>query len=93
MKQSGLRRASYYLTFGLLAISFRPASGQQPPTATAPAAPANTANLPQPKNWTAVEDHQNMMEQLGIKALRPGPSGNEKAISPCKSSHFTLYSG
>ncbi len=29
--------------------------------------------------WTAVEDHQNMMDQLGIKALRPGPSGNESA--------------
>src|SRR5215475_12961466 len=28
-------------------------------------------------NWTAAEDHQNMMDQLGIKALRPGPSGNE----------------
>lgn len=28
-------------------------------------------------NWTAKEDHQNMMDQLGIKALRPGPSGNE----------------
>ena len=34
---------------------------------------------PTPKNWTAAEDHQNMMEQLGIKALRPGPSGNEQA--------------
>jgi hypothetical protein len=29
--------------------------------------------------WTAAEDHQNMMDQLGIKALRPGPSGNESA--------------
>src|SRR5580693_4365444 len=29
------------------------------------------------QDWTAAEDHQNMMEQLGIKALRPGPSGNE----------------
>ena len=29
-------------------------------------------------NWTAAQDHQNMMDQLGIKALRPGPSGNEK---------------
>jgi lysophospholipase L1-like esterase len=29
-------------------------------------------------NWTAEQDHQNMMDQLGIKALRPGPSGNEK---------------
>ncbi len=34
---------------------------------------------PEPKTWTAAEDHQNMMEQLGIKALRPGPSGNEQA--------------
>jgi hypothetical protein len=32
-----------------------------------------------PVNWTAAEDHQNMMGQLGIKALRPGPSGNESA--------------
>jgi hypothetical protein len=24
-----------------------------------------------------IEDHQNMMAQLGIRALRPGPSGNE----------------
>jgi lysophospholipase L1-like esterase len=30
-----------------------------------------------PLNWTAEQDHQNMMDQLGIKALRPGPSGNE----------------
>lgn len=35
--------------------------------------------IPEPKNWTAAEDHRNMMEQLGIKALRPGPSGNEAA--------------
>src|SRR6516165_3331308 len=33
----------------------------------------------EPKNWTAAEDHQNMMQQLGIKALRPGPSGTETA--------------
>jgi hypothetical protein len=31
------------------------------------------------KEWTAAEDHRNMMEQLGIKALRPGPSGTETA--------------
>lgn len=30
-------------------------------------------------NWTSQQDHQNMMDQLGIKALRPGPSGNESA--------------
>src|SRR5262252_8967550 len=29
--------------------------------------------------WTAAQDHQNMMAQLGIRTLRPGPSGNESA--------------
>jgi hypothetical protein len=33
----------------------------------------------EPKGWTTGEDHQNMMNQLGIKKLRPGPSGNENA--------------
>ena len=32
-----------------------------------------------PVMFTADQDRQNMMDQLGIKALRPGPSGNEKA--------------
>ncbi len=35
----------------------------------------------QPMSWTADQDHQNMMDQLGIKALRPGPSGDEKAAN------------
>ena len=35
--------------------------------------------VPQPKEWTAAEDHRQMMEQLGIRSLRPGPSGNEQA--------------
>ncbi|MFY9853126.1 MAG: hypothetical protein WAK26_04510, partial [Terracidiphilus sp.] len=35
--------------------------------------------VPLPLILTADQDHQNMMDQLGIKALRPGPSGNEKA--------------
>src|SRR5262245_52969525 len=33
----------------------------------------------EPASWTAAEDHQNMMDQVGIKKLRPGPSGNEDA--------------
>jgi hypothetical protein len=36
---------------------------------------ASVANEPKP--WTAADDHQNMMAQLGIRRLRPGPSGNE----------------
>ena len=34
---------------------------------------------PTPVKFTAEQDHQNMMDQLGIKSLRPGPSGNESA--------------
>jgi hypothetical protein len=44
---------------------------------------AVSANLAgQPKaatNWSAEQDHQNMLDQLGIRSLRPGPSGNESA--------------
>jgi hypothetical protein len=29
--------------------------------------------------FTAEQDHQNMMDQLGIKQVRPGPSGDESA--------------
>jgi hypothetical protein len=34
---------------------------------------------PDTSNWTTADDHRQMMEQLGIKALRPGPSGNPSA--------------
>ena len=36
-------------------------------------------SAPPPVTFTAEQDHQNMIDQLGIKALRPGPSGNENA--------------
>src|ERR1019366_4138601 len=57
----------------LLSISL---PGQQ---TAQPAPAANVANTPASMSWTAVQDHQNMMDQLGIKALRPGPNGNETA--------------
>lgn len=39
---------------------------------------AKAQNTP-PANFTAEQDHQNMMKQLGIKTLRSGPSGDESA--------------
>src|SRR3954449_10994172 len=39
----------------------------------------SAAQSPPPMNWTTAEDHQNMMAQLGIRRLRPAPSGNESA--------------
>jgi hypothetical protein len=36
----------------------------------------------EPLTWTTQQDHQNMKDQLGIKTLRPGPSGNAAAGAP-----------
>src|SRR5262245_2371292 len=44
-----------------------------------PAAFGQQADVPQPVTFTTQEDHRNMLEQLGITRLRPGPSGNESA--------------
>ena len=66
----------------MLALSAGAIGKQQPPAAQAPppAAAAPPAGPPPNPNAAATaEDHRNMMEQLGIKALRPGPSGNESA--------------
>ena len=48
------------------------------PQPLAALAPAPSGTLP-PLMWTAPEDHRNMMQQLSIKALRPGPSGQDAA--------------
>jgi len=40
---------------------------------------AQEAKPPGIVTFTTREDHQNMLEQLGITKLRPGPSGNERA--------------
>ena len=48
------------------------ALAQQPPTA-----PLQSGG--ESRNWTTADDHRNMMEQLGIRTLRPGPSGNEQS--------------
>jgi hypothetical protein len=40
-----------------------------------------TSALPAQAALTADQDHKNMMDQLGIEALRPGPSGNENAVN------------
>lgn len=34
---------------------------------------------PEPKDWTAAQDHQDMLQQLGIQSLRPGANGWAKA--------------
>lgn len=48
-------------------------------TATAQTSGIDSSRYPRPVTFTAQQDHDNMMQQLGIKALRPGPNGNESA--------------
>jgi lysophospholipase L1-like esterase len=63
----------------VLAFRFIAHAQFQPPPPQ-PIDPAKVPHgMPMPKTWTAAEDHQNMLEQLGITKLRPGPSGNEQA--------------
>src|SRR5579863_2752674 len=40
---------------------------------------ARSNSASEPMNWTSVQDHQKMMDQLGIKSLRPGRNGNPAA--------------
>jgi hypothetical protein len=42
-------------------------------------AAAQNSEAPPPVTFTAEQDHQNMMDQLGIRALRPGKSSDAKA--------------
>jgi len=46
---------------------------------TLPAQESATPAAPEPRAWTTEQDHRDMMAQLGIRKLRPGPSGNENA--------------
>ena len=39
----------------------------------------NGVSYPKPVNFTSQQNQENMMKQLGIKTLRPGPSGNPSA--------------
>ena len=39
----------------------------------------DTSKYPKPVIFTSQQNQENMMQQLGIKKLRPGPSGNESA--------------
>jgi hypothetical protein len=58
-----------------------------------PAVPVADVGKAEPLSWTAQQDHKNMMEQLGIKSLRPGPSGRSDApnsanYDPAKANPF-----
>lgn len=67
--------SSRWLAVGfLLAIPSNHVSGQTNST-------ANTNDSTAPLNWSASQDHRNMMQQLGITKLRPGRNGNANATN------------
>jgi hypothetical protein len=44
--------------------------------------PAGAVCAQQPPEWSTAQDHAQMMAQLGITALRPGRSGDDKGPNP-----------
>ena len=75
--RSGIAAAAGLFTFSVGVIAQQPATPQAP--AAPPAAPPAAGPPPSPNAAANAADHKNMMDQLGIKVLRPGPSGNEAA--------------
>src|SRR5512140_3237021 len=60
---------------------------------TTAASVTDAGKASEPLSWSAQQDHKNMMEQLGITRLRPGPSGqpgatNSANYDPTKASPF-----
>jgi hypothetical protein len=65
---------------GGLALAWAvPSLFSQQPAGQSDTAKADAAKAKEATAQAQARDHQNMMDQLGIKALRPGPSGTETA--------------
>jgi hypothetical protein len=56
-----------------------PSRAQQTSPTVPTSAASNASSTTGAKEWTTADDHRQMLQQLGITALRPGPSGNEQA--------------
>src|SRR5678815_4451900 len=87
--QSTARSLIVRFIFTVLALSIVPDASR----GQSPAVPVADASKAVPLSWTTQQDHKNMMEQLGIKSLRPGPSGrpdapNSANYDPAKANPF-----
>lgn len=84
-------RFSVLLSLSTALISIQSGLAQNNPPGT-PVPASSTTNAASPA-WTTQQDHKNMMEQLGITRLRPGPSGrtgatNSANYDPAKANPF-----
>jgi len=75
-KKTNMKSHSLLILLFATAIN---ASAQQTRSDSTVAPHSTSGSWPAPVTFTADQDHDNMMKQLGIKTLRPGPSGDEKA--------------
>jgi lysophospholipase L1-like esterase len=73
------RSGAPWKTTIVAALVVAPALGAQQPATLTPAERARADSALAAMRKATAEDHQQMMAQLGITALRPGPSGNESA--------------
>ena len=70
---------TFALTLSAQSASPQSARSAAPAPAGGAAVGGAAAGSPLPVAFTADEDRQNMMDQLGVRTLRPGPSGDDKA--------------
>jgi lysophospholipase L1-like esterase len=73
------RSGAPWQSMALAALVVAPALGAQQPATLTPAERARADSALAAMRQATAEDHQQMLKQLGITALRPGPSGNESA--------------
>ena len=76
MLAAAIRSIGWSVALALLAPAPAPLPAEAVPAAL-PDAP-DAAEQPPAREWTAQEDHQNMMDQLGIKTLRRGADGRNR---------------
>lgn len=65
----------------LFLIDMTPARAQESAAKPGDSGSGANSKLPPPVKMTAQQDHRRMMDLLGIKTLRPGPSGNPRAAN------------
>src|SRR3974390_820086 len=66
-----MQSQNYFVIFSVCAVLFAGQASRAQQTAE----PSTGARKPPPLNWSAEQDHRNMMKQLGIATLRPGAEG------------------
>ena len=76
-----MRFADIIVALSIAACAPPPVVSLAPATLPTTSPAVTNSQRPNPNAAATAADHVQMMEQLGIKALRPGPSGNESAAN------------